>query len=97
MYAAKTRDCGEEYIYTICLSPQTKNGATSLHLKIQAGAVTFFGLPGTKQVNMPVIYDGPVDSFDPEQVQQDWSDRDTEPVNDFIDDQILSSEIIGTD
>lgn len=66
-------------------------------MKIQAGAVTFFGLPGTKQANMPVIYDGSVDSFDPEQVQQAWSDRDTEPANDFIDDQILSSEIIGTE
>ncbi len=97
LYPADTRDYGEEYIYTIYLQKRGCKSSSRLLLKIQAGAVTFFGLPGTKQTNMPVIYDGPVDEFDPELVQQTWSNREEEPVNDFIDDQILSSEIVDVD
>ena len=98
LYSAGTRDCGEEYIYTIYLDQNTRERQPRhLRLKLQAGAMTYFGLPGTKQTNMPIIYDGTVDNFDPEQVQKAWSDRDVEPVNDFIDDQVLSSEIIGTE
>lgn len=97
LYPANTRDCGEEYVYTVYLNRSDKDKSSTLCLKIQAGAYTLFGLPGTKQHNMPVIYDGPVDEFDPEIVQQQWKDRTEEPVNDFIDDQVLSTEIIGAE
>ncbi|MEP6789506.1 MAG: hypothetical protein ABJB40_13790 [Acidobacteriota bacterium] len=97
LYPAGTRDCGEEYIYTIYLDDLDKNKPKRLNLKIQAGAVTFFGLPGTKQGNMPVIYDGLVRDFDPEAVEAEWRVREEEPVNDFIDEQILSSEILTKD
>lgn len=93
LYAAHTRDCGEEYIYTIYLE-KTGKFRSRLHLKIQAAALTMFGLPGTKQNNMPVIYDGPADDFNPEGVEQQWRERTEDPVNDVLDDQILSTEII---
>ena len=51
------RDCGEEYIYTI----YPKNG--DIYLKIQSGAMTFFGLPGTKQDNMNIIFNDNVSNF----------------------------------
>lgn len=54
---AGTRDEGEEYIYTL----SSVKGV--IHLKVQAGAVTYFGLPGSKQASMPVLYDGPVAEF----------------------------------
>ena len=41
-----------------------------------------------------MIYDGPVDDFDPETVEGQWKDRTEEPINDFIEEQILSSEIL---
>src|SRR5258708_5952489 len=78
LYPAATRDCGEQYIYTVYLKKIGKVRPRLL-LKIQAGAVTFFGLPGTKENNMPMIYDGSVDDFDPETVQQQWSNRTEEP------------------
>ena len=97
VYPSGTRDCGEEYIYTVYLEKTGRKSPSRLFLKIQAGAVTFFGLPGTKQNHMPVIYDGRVEALDPEMVQRTWSNREEEPVNDFIDDQILSTEIIMPD
>ena len=97
LYQAGARDCGEEYIYTVYLERAKHKSPARLFLKIQAGAVTFFGLAGTKQNNMPVIYDGTVDDFDPEVVEQTWRDRTEEPINDFIDDHVLSTEILHTD
>ena len=97
LYPAKTRDCGEEYIYTVYLTKASRSSFSHLCLKIQAGAYTFFGLPGTTQDNMPVLYDGQVDEFDPEIVQQLWKDRTEEPINDFLDDQVLSTQIIHSD
>jgi len=55
---AGTRDCGEEYLYTIY-----NNNKNKLCMTIQMGSVTFFGLPGTKQKNMPVLFDGLVKDF----------------------------------
>ncbi|MEO8168300.1 MAG: hypothetical protein ABI623_08635, partial [bacterium] len=43
LYPSGTRDCGEEYIYTIYLERSGRHKAKQLKLKIQAGAVTFFG------------------------------------------------------
>jgi hypothetical protein len=68
-----------------------------LKVKIQGGAITYFGLPGTKQENMPVIFDGLVLDFDPVVVEAEWRSRDEDPVNDFIDDQVLSTEILSID
>ena len=97
LYPPGTRDCGEEYIYTVYPQRPVSASHSGIYLKVQAGCVTFFGFPGTKQENMPVLYDGPVESFDPEAVHESWRCRDHDPVNDFLDSQILSSEIIGTD
>ncbi len=91
LYPAGRRDCGEEYIYTVYL-----DGGT-LMLRVEAGAVTFFGLPGTKQVNMPTLYDGEIESFDPDTVERLWrtGGRD-QVVNDFVDDVVLSSDTLDT-
>lgn len=89
LYPAGSRDCGEEYIYTV----YTDGG--KLMVRVEAGAVTFFGLPGTKQVNMPILYDGEIESFDPEAVERLWrtGGRD-QVVNDFVDDVVLSSDTL---
>ena len=59
LYSAGTRDCGEEYVYTV--QPNGKN----INLKVQEGMVTFFGLPGTPQEEMQYLYDGPITDFEP--------------------------------
>ncbi len=79
MCRAGTRDCGEQYIYTVY--PHETGG---IRLKVAAGAATFFGLPGTKQANMPTLYDGLVSEFDAEQVEREWRNRVSEPINDFL-------------
>jgi hypothetical protein len=64
-------------------------------LKVQGGAVTYFGLPGTKQKNMPVMYDGAVEWFDAETIERNWRENGLNEVeNDFVDEQILSTEIL---
>ncbi len=89
LYPAGRRDCGEEYIYTVYTD------AGNLMIRVEAGAVTFFGLPGTKQVNMPTLYDGEIESFDPQAVESLWrtGGRD-QVVNDFVDDVVLSSDTL---
>lgn len=74
---AGTRDCGEEYVYTVFIKDKT------IHMTVQAGCTAFFGLPGTKQENMPVLYDGPVKDFVGEQVEAFEKQLPT-PINDFI-------------
>lgn len=97
MYPACTRDCGEEYIYTVYQNGEDPDHYGRIYLKIEAGCITFFGLPGTKQKNMPVIYDGLVEDFDSETVERDWLSREQDPANDFLDDVVLSAETIGAD
>ena len=80
LHPAGTRDCGEEYIYTVY-----HDGG--LRLRVQAGCVTYFGLPGTSQRNMPTLYDGTVEDFDAEAVQSAWRNRTEDPPNDFLDSQ----------
>ena len=58
------RDCGEEFVYTIY--PKADEDEAEIWLKVQTGMVTFFGMPGTKQEDMPTVYDGPVSAFNPE-------------------------------
>ncbi|HRI04902.1 MAG TPA: hypothetical protein PLL77_14280 [Pyrinomonadaceae bacterium] len=89
LYPAGRRDCGEEYVYTVYAD------AGKLMIRVEAGAVTFFGLPGTKQINMPTLYDGEIESFDPQAVENLWrtGGRD-QVVNDFVDDVVLSSDTL---
>lgn len=94
LYTAGTRDCGEEYIYTVYQKKDHVILPDAIFLKIQAGSVTFFGMPGTKQTNMPVIFDGLLDEFDPPVVENNWRNRDEDPPNDFLDDQVLSADTL---
>ncbi len=94
LHAAGTRDCGEEYIYTIYQQKDHVVLPEAIWLKLQAGAVTYFGLPGTKQANMPVIFEGLLDEFDPPTVEAIWRNRTEDPPNDFIDDRILSADTL---
>ena len=54
---AGTRNAGEEYIYTVL--PDGKE----LRIKVESGCMTFFGLPGTEQKNMNLLFDGKVKDF----------------------------------
>jgi hypothetical protein len=69
LYRADTRDIGEEFVYTIYPTKETtgRNHQASfgINLRVQSGAVAYFGNPGTKQADMPVVYDGPVSDFKP--------------------------------
>jgi hypothetical protein len=76
-----SRDLGEEWIYTI----HEKNG--KIHLQVQSGRVTFFGLPGTKQANMPVLFDGPVTEFNAETINTAYGKLVDSIPNDFLDEQ----------
>lgn len=94
LYPAGTRDAGEEYVYTVYAKkvgdlPPGDEGAwderpSVVHLRVQTGSVTFFGLPGTKQDNMPVLYDGPVAGFDPEQAERVRDGVADDIPNDFL-------------
>jgi hypothetical protein len=56
-------------------------------LKLQAGCMTFFGLPGTKQEHMPCLFEGFIEDFDPRSAEETW-DKSTDDVpNDFLDEQ----------
>lgn len=80
--AAGTRDCGEEYIYTL---RNTENG--HINLQVRSGCVTFFGMPGTKEENMGLVYDGDIRKFSPKRVEKISRDvRDKAP-NDFLNKQ----------
>ena len=63
LHSSGTRDCGEEFIYTI----YQKDG--NLMLKVQAGAVTYFGMSGTHQDDMKSLYHGPISQFSPDKLQ----------------------------
>ena len=71
LYPSETRDCGEEYVYTIYLKDDW------LSLRVQSGEVTYFGLPGTNQKEMRTIYQGRVDHFDPESPEKSCLETDT--------------------
>jgi hypothetical protein len=76
LHASGSRDLGEEFVYTIRTTRQ-------LQLMVQGGATTYFGLPGTKQDNMPVLYQGDVDGFDPEREQDGYKKLQPDIVNDW--------------
>ena len=79
LMAAGTRDIGEEFIYTL-YCPDERG---PLHLKLQAGCVTYFGLPGTKQEHMPVLFDGPLCRFRPEVAASKYDKLGKAIPNDF--------------
>lgn len=87
LYPAGKRDLGEEFVYT--LYPATEN----IMLRVEVGDTTFFGLPGTKQSNMPVIYDGTIDAFDAEKAEAlKDAEKSAGIVNDFVEAQNLEEE-----
>ena len=65
LYPAGSRDVGEEYVYTL---RNTKNEC--VNLQVRTGRVTYFGMPGTKEEDMGLVYDGDIDDFDPEKVEE---------------------------
>lgn len=79
IFPPKSRDCGEEYIYT--LYPNDTND--EIMLKVESGCVTFFGMPGTLQDHMNVLYDGPVLKFNAKKAEALQKRLDTPP-NDYI-------------
>lgn len=78
LYPSKTRDCGEEWIYTV----YPKDGRVCL--RVQSGSVTFFGLPGTKQKNMPVVFDGELTEWDAKEVEDTASKLADSVPNDWV-------------
>ncbi len=79
LYPAGTRDAGEEWIYTVY------GRGSEIHLKVSAGAVTFFGLPGTAEAHMPVLFDGLPQEFSPDTITERYAHL-TIP-NDYLDAQ----------
>lgn len=57
-----------------------------MQLRIQAGVVTFFGLPGTKQENMPVFFDGNPEDFNAEECEEKYREKmnKNEIPNDYL-------------
>jgi hypothetical protein len=86
LHPAGTRDCGEEYIYTI----SSKDG--KVWLKLQAGCVTSFGMPGTMQEHMPCLFDGLIEVFDPEGAESIWENWPEEVPNDFLENAKLNNQ-----
>ena len=83
LYPAGTRDAGEEYIYTIYPGENGK-----VRMRVQAGCMTMFGLPGTKQTNMPVLYDGYAYRFNLKRIEKKLESLDEEDTpNDWIESQ----------
>lgn len=76
-----SRDLREEYVYTVYMS---KGKNSKLSLKVQCGSVTFFGLPGTKERNMPVLFQGPVEEFDPASAGEVQRKLHDEIPNDYV-------------
>lgn len=79
LHPAKTRDTGEEWIYTV----YPRQG--EVWIKVQAGAMTFFGLPGTKQATMPTLFEGKASTFDAEEIER--VRKGIEVRNDFLEEQ----------
>lgn len=70
LYPAGTRDVGEEWVYTVYKLDK------GVGLRVQSGCVTAFGISGTSQCDMDILYDGPVENFDPELVEKRYHAMD---------------------
>ena len=73
--AAGTRDIGEEWVYIV------RPIDAGIHLTVQAGCVTAWGLPGTKQQDMPTLYDGLVADFDTQATEDAYNNADQPPAS----------------
>lgn len=65
LYPAGTRDVGEEWVYTVY--PSAKGNTL---MRVTAGIVTYFGLPGTRQENMRTLFNGKPEYFDAAEVEK---------------------------
>lgn len=74
-----TRNCSEEYIYTIS---QNNN---QLHLKVQSRESIGFESRGKRQNYMQVLYEGEVNHFLPTLENEDWMTKE----NDFVENQVM--------
>lgn len=86
LYPSGTRDAGEEFIYTLYEVKGT------IYLMLQGGAVTYFGMPGTKQSRMPVLYQGPITDFDPDREEGGYRKLQRDIPNDFLEDKKIAKK-----
>lgn len=56
--------CGEEFVYTV-----KAVAGEPINLKIQGGEVTFFGMPGDEEDEMPVIFHGQLADFNAKMIE----------------------------
>jgi hypothetical protein len=67
LYPPATRDCWEDFVYEVyCGAPPVDGGS--------GGAIRLVVHRG--DANAPVVYDGPLDTFDPEAVEASYLDED---------------------
>ncbi len=89
------RDMGEEYIYEVRpFTDPEASGSANIKLRVLAGSVTFFGMPGTKQDNMIELFNGPVGDWDADAAEKYWRFRmdNDPPPNDFTDSMTKGSD-----
>ncbi len=84
LYPPDTRNVGEEYVYVVWT---TKN---RLYVRVESGAMTFFGLPGTKEENMNILYNGPISRFSAKKAEASKKSL-PDPPNDWVDAQQAQS------
>jgi hypothetical protein len=80
LHPSGSRDLGEEFIYEISEDKKSHK----LQLRVFAGDVTFFGLPGTKQAKMPIIWEGNVENFDAKSAESAYEKLSESIPNGFI-------------
>jgi hypothetical protein len=82
LHPAGTRDRGEEFVYTLYVAKEHDNSfdyREPLRMRVQTGHMTFFGMPGTPQDQMPIVYDGLLSEFDPSRCKKE-EDEDPDQV-----------------
>lgn len=62
LFAPESRELGEEFL---CVLSQRNE---KLWLDLYEGEVAFFGMPGTKPAEMPLLYSGFLDNFNPAKI-----------------------------
>lgn len=87
LYAPKTREIGEEFVYMLSVRLDSRKNAKKnpfgepegkIWLELYEGEVAFFGLPGTKPALMEFLYSGWLDDFDPKKLGQMYHENATE-------------------
>lgn len=51
----------------------------TINLKVAAGAVAFFGMPGTKAKDMPCLFSGPLSKFNAKKIEKLYDGMSIEP------------------